>query len=143
MTDLRAGHLRHYQQESLKCPSVFPFFHADLPGTSLLPASQGKAIEPRTLYFEHQSSCAIIDGSWKLVKTNRDSQWELINLATDPFETNDLAKRYPEKVEELEAKWIDWANIHKVFPLENRKWTERINFYHRKSPNPKRKPVTT
>lgn len=113
------------------------FAHADLPGTSLLPASQGKALEPRTLYFEHQSSCAIIDGNWKLVKADRDSQWELINLATDPFETNDLAEKYPEKVEELEAKWIDWANTHKVFPLENRKWTERINFYHKKNPNQK------
>lgn len=110
------------------------FSHADLPGTNLLPATTGKPLTDRTLFFEHQSSCAIIKGSWKLVRADRNSQWELIDLSTDPFETHDLSSKYPEKVEELEAQWIDWANTHKVFPLENRTWTERINFYHQKNP---------
>ena len=39
----------------------------------------------------------------------------------------------PDKVEELESKWIEWANTHKVFPLEDKIWTERINFYHEKN----------
>ena len=111
------------------------FSHSDLEGKNLLPASEGKAIESRTLYFEHQSSCAIIDGSWKLVKANRDEQWKLIDLKTDPFETTDLSAQYPDKVEELESKWIEWANTHKVFPLENKPWTERINFYKAKNSN--------
>lgn len=109
------------------------FSHNDFEGRNLLPASEGKAIEKRTLYFEHQSSCAIIDGSWKLVRANRDVQWELIDLKTDPFETTDLSAKYPEKVEELESKWIEWANTHKVFPLEDKPWTERINFYKEKN----------
>lgn len=117
--------------------AIYPerFEHADLPGRSLLPAAEGKPVEERTFYFEHQSSCGIIDGHWKLVKANRNAQWELIDLDKDPFETNDLAGQYPEKVEELEAKWIEWANTHKVFPLENRTWTERINFYRQKNPD--------
>lgn len=117
--------------------AIYPerFEHADLPGRSLLPAAEGKPVEERTFYFEHQSSCGIIDGHWKLVKANRNAQWELIDLDKDPFETNDLARQYPEKVEELEAKWIEWANTHKVFPLENRTWTERINFYRQKNPD--------
>jgi len=57
----------------------------------------------------------------------------LINLTIDPFETNNLAEKYPEKVEELESKWINWANTHKVFPLEDKAWTERINFYQKKN----------
>lgn len=111
------------------------FDHADLPGRSLLPAAVGAAVEPRTLYFEHQSSCAIIDGNWKLVRANRNDPWQLIDLASDPFETCDLAAEYPAKVEELEARWIEWGNTHKVFPLENRTWTERINFYKNKNPD--------
>lgn len=111
------------------------FSHSDLPGTSLLPFLKGQPIKPRTLYFEHQSSCAIIDANWKLVRADRNSQWELINLTTDPFETSNLAEKYPEKVEELESKWINWANTHKVFPLEDKAWTERINFYQKKNPD--------
>lgn len=72
-------------------------------------------------------------GSWKLVRANRNTQWKLINLETDPFETYNLSTQYPEKVEELESKWIEWANTHKVFPLENKPWTERINFYKTKN----------
>lgn len=109
------------------------FSHADLPGTNLLPAITGQSIHKRTLYFEHQSSCAIIDGNWKLVRADRNSQWELIDLDKDPFETHDLSATYPDKVEELESKWIEWANTHKVFPLEDKTWTERINFYHEKN----------
>ena len=111
------------------------FAHADLEGRNLIPASEGKPLEKRTLYFEHQSSCAIIDGSWKLVRASRNTPWALINLETDPFETCDLSHQYPEKVEELETKWIEWANTHKVFPLENKPWTERINFYKAKNPD--------
>lgn len=109
------------------------FSHADLPGTNLLPATTGQSVHKRTLYFEHQSSCAIIEGNWKLVRTDRHRQWELIDLDKDPFETHDLSATYPDKVEELEAKWIEWANTHKVFPLEDKPWTERINFYHKKN----------
>lgn len=72
-------------------------------------------------------------GSWKLVRANRNTQWKLINLETDPFETYNLSTQYPEKVEELESKWIEWANTNKVFPLENKPWTERINFYKTKN----------
>lgn len=109
--------------------------HSDLPGMNLLPAIANKQTEPRTLFFEHQGSCAIIEGNWKLVRENRNLHWELIDLATDPFETNDLAKEMPEKAEELEAKWINWAEQHHVFPLEDKSWGERINFYLEKNPD--------
>ena len=115
-------------------PTCMALGHTDYPGTNLLPATTEKPLTDRTLFFEHQSSCAIIKGSWKLVRADRNSQWELIDLSTDPFETHDLSSKYPEKVEEMEAQWIDWANTHKVFPLENKTWTERINFYQQKNP---------
>lgn len=105
------------------------FAHADLPGKSILPFALGETSEERTLFFEHQSSCAVICGHWKLVRANRDEPWELIDLITDPFETRSLAERYPEKVRELEIKWDEWAQQHKVFPLEDKPWSQRIEYY--------------
>ena len=106
-----------------------------LEGISLLPAIENGECKDRTLFFEHQSSCAIIDGNWKLVRQNSNEQWELIDLSKDPFETNDISKMHPEIVERLEAKWVEWGNTHKVFPLENKPWGERINFYKEKNPD--------
>lgn len=40
-----------------------------------------------------------------------------------------------DRVEALEAEWVEWANTHKVFPLEDKSWTERINFYKAKNPD--------
>lgn len=118
--------------------AVYPsgqFGHARLPGTSLLPALKGEELKKRTLFFEHQSSCAIILGSWKLVRNDRHSPWELINLDTDPFELEDLSGRYPEKVKSLEHEWNLWAESHKVFPLEDKPWHERIGFYKKQNGN--------
>ncbi|WP_294470248.1 arylsulfatase [uncultured Bacteroides sp.] len=101
----------------------------NMPGISLLPAINGKKMQSRELFFEHQSSSAIISGHWKLVRTNRHESWQLINLQTDPFETKDLSGQYPKLVRKLEDRWIQWAKRHHVFPLEDKPWTERINYY--------------
>ena len=106
-----------------------------MPGTSLLPAVKGGALQNRTLFFEHQSSCAVIADNWKLVRNDLNSPWELINLSTDPFETKDLSTRYPEKTRELEEMWNYWAETHRVLPLENKTWTERINYYKELNPD--------
>lgn len=105
-----------------------------LAGTTLLPAIQDKKMRTRDLFFEHQTSCAIISDGWKLVRTNGKQPWELINLVTDPFEEKDLSAQYPEKVKTLEKRWTRWAEQQHVFPFEYRSWTERINYY--KSLNP-------
>lgn len=73
-------------------------FKENLPGKSLLPPIHGKKIKPRELYFEHQSSCAIISNHWKLVRGSRNEPWELIDLSADPFETKDLSAQYPKLV---------------------------------------------
>lgn len=77
----------------------------------------------------------MIDGDWKLVRYDRDEAWQLIDLSTDPFETTDLSQKYPEKVEELEAKWVAWGNANNVFPLEDKPWQKRIDFYLQKNPD--------
>lgn len=105
------------------------FDHPDLPGISLLPAIRGEKLQKRTLFFEHQSSCTIIADQWKLVRNNQNSPWELINLDTDPFEQTDLSTRYPEKVKSLESEWNQWAEENHVFPLEDKPWSQRIDYY--------------
>ena len=100
-----------------------------LPGMSLLPAIGGGGVEERTLFFEHQGSCALISGQWKLVRPDRHSPWELIDLDTDPFETRDLSQEYPANAAELERMWNEWAHRCNVLPLEDKPWTERINYY--------------
>jgi hypothetical protein len=51
-----------------------------LAGTSLLPAIRKQKIQPRDLFFEHQTSCAILSDGWKLVRANGRQPWELIHL---------------------------------------------------------------
>lgn len=102
---------------------------SELPGIDLMPYVEGAKPVDRTLFFEHQSSCAVIDGHWKLVRASKDTPWELHDLAADPFEMTDLAGQMPDKVKELEAKWNDWAQRSHVFPLENKPWGTRIEYY--------------
>lgn len=120
---------------SARYPSTFHNKKVNLRGTSLLPAAQNKKIRSRDLFFEHQSSCAIISDGWKLVRVNAKQPWELINLTTDPFEENDLSKQHPEKVKDLEKRWNRWAQQQAVLPFEYRPWTERINYYKSLNPN--------
>ncbi len=84
------------------------------------------------LFWEHEANRAIRVGNWKLVlmASDRfpfDGKWELYNLAEDRTETNDLADKYPEKVEEMKTKWDEWAKRVNVYPLDNRPWNERLN----------------
>src|SRR5690606_14136497 len=45
--------------------------------------------------------------------------WELYNLNEDWNETTDLAKRYPEKLEELKKLFDEEAKKYNVYPLKN------------------------
>ena len=78
----------------------FPF-----PGKSLLNGFQKDQNWQRTIWWSHENNDAIRVGDWKLVKTKK-SNWELFNLAMDRTESNDLASKNPEKVQELEKLWF-------------------------------------
>ena len=109
-------------------------------GRNQSPAGYTKTkIQPRDLFFEHQTSCAILSDGWKLVRANGRQPWELIHLTTDPFETQDLSEQFPLKAKELENKWTRWAEQQHVYPFEYRPWTERINYYQSLYPDQKGK----
>lgn len=86
-----------------------------LPGTSLLPAFEGKTIERDALFWEHEGNRAVRVGKWKLVATHRGA-WELYDLEADRTEVNDLAKKHPERVAELKQRYQKWAKDAGVMP---------------------------
>lgn len=120
---------------SVKYPSTFKGNKVKLSGTSLMPVIKNKKLRPRDLFFEHQTSCAIISDGWKLVRANGKTPWQLINLAIDPFEEKDLSAQYPGRVKLLEKKWNVWAERQHVFPFEYRSWGERIKYYKALNPD--------
>lgn len=114
----------------VKYPKKFNGVKAECDGVSMLPAIEGKSLKSRDMFFEHQTSSAIISGEWKLVRAKSGDEWQLVNLADDPFEMRDLAADNPKKRDELEAKWMAWAEANDVLPLETRPWSERIKYYN-------------
>jgi arylsulfatase len=87
-----------------------------LEGTSLMPVFTGGELKPRTLYWEHEGNRAVRDGNWKLVAKGPQSKWELYDMAADRTEMNNLADLYPERVEQMENMWLDYAHRTDVLP---------------------------
>ncbi len=89
-------------------------------GISLKPLFDGaEKLPERTLFFEHVDSKAIRQGDWKLVSGNKrykSKRWELYHLGEDRCETKDLIQSNPEKAQQLEALWNEWAVRVKVYP---------------------------
>jgi arylsulfatase len=106
-------------------------------GISIVPALNGKPLPERDFFFEHQTACAVISGDWKLVRAGQGWAWELIYLKDDPFEQKNLANSHPEKVAELEKKWMQWADENCVLPLSpsGLSWNKRIDKYTELNPD--------
>lgn len=80
-----------------------------LQGKSLLPIIHGKDRKGyETLYWEHLGNRAIRQGKWKLVSMDR-REWELYEMETDRSELNNLAGRFPDRVQEMSEQFMTWA----------------------------------
>jgi len=76
------------------------------PGKVLSPTFDAEIdIERDQLWWLHSGNRAIRVGDWKLVSA-RDEPWELYDLAHDRAENHNLAAPNPEKVAELEQRWL-------------------------------------
>lgn len=80
-------------------------------------------------YYAMLGTRGIWKDGWKAVavhapisgKGNFDEdKWELYHVEVDRSETHDLAREYPEKLEELKEEWFKQAEINKVLPLDDR-----------------------
>ena len=83
-------------------------------GKSLLPIFKGGERDPhKELYWHFNRANAVRQGDLKLVRAGK--AWELYDLKADPTETNNLAKKRPEKAKELASLWEAWSrtNRHK------------------------------
>ena len=66
---------------------------------------------------------AIRDGDWKLIQWFEDGSCELYNLASDPYESQNLATQMPEKVAELVARLDLWRrDVGADMMLNNPNW---------------------
>ena len=84
-------------------------------GKSLAPAFRNKPIEREALYWEHEGNRAVRKDKWKLV-SKHPGGWELYDLKADRTELNNLAQKYPQKVEQLKSLYESWANRCGVQP---------------------------
>ncbi len=103
----------------------------ELQGMSLMSSFTGNTFERGPLFFEHETNRGVRDGQWKLVSegTNQPpwtGEWELYNIDEDRIESNNLAEKYPEIVNEMAKMWDSWAKDNNVYPLDGRGWNEKI-----------------
>ncbi|HZA95843.1 MAG TPA: sulfatase-like hydrolase/transferase, partial [Burkholderiaceae bacterium] len=85
--------------------------HPDYPldGVNLLPLFADSSWNPaRDLYWrmKHRQQRALIRGDWKYLAM--DGNEYLFNLPLDERERANLAKREPQRLEELRAAWMRW-----------------------------------
>lgn len=79
-------------------------------GQSFLPALMGSPeINPRELGFEHIGGKAFRQGDWKISAKSK-GDWQLFKITEDVSETTNLAAQHPEKMQELQGLWNNWAD---------------------------------
>jgi len=87
-----------------------------LEGESLLPIfKNGTRSGHDALFWEHEGNRAVRRGKWKLVSAHTHN-WELYDLEADRTELKNLARKHPEKVNELGALYERWAKRCGVRP---------------------------
>ena len=88
-------------------------------GKSLVPILQtGKRKGHEIIGFEHFNEKAMMskDG-WKIIRPNRkDSSWELYNLNIDRTEKNNVADKYPERLNQMISQYEAWEKRTMVVP---------------------------
>ncbi len=131
----------------IKAPEVFH-------GVPQIPV-QGKSIRatfdnpdsppPRdTQYFELWGSRGIWHNGWTAIGAHRPGtdfdtdRWELYHVDADFAEAADLAKQYPEKLDELKKLWWSEAAKNGALPLLEAPLSRRRTYDQALEPSPKR-----
>jgi arylsulfatase len=89
----------------------------------------------RVQYFELMGNRGIWKDGWKAVtKHFRDTdfdqdRWELYHLDSDFSESEDLAGKHPDKLQELVALWHEEAERNHVYPLDDRAGARMVETY--------------
>lgn len=90
-------------------------------GISLAPIFDGKQRAGHdALFNEHVGGRYARRGDWKIVAPNNNNKiWQLYHISEDETELHDVSKQYPDKVQQLDSLWRQWANRVHVFPKKN------------------------
>lgn len=84
-----------------------------LDGFNLLPVLRGEKKSTRTeMFWQRRLDKGARVGDWKWVESSRGSG--LFNLKTDVAEKQDLSKKHPEKLEELQQAFARWQQQMKA-----------------------------
>ncbi|MDF1814125.1 MAG: sulfatase, partial [Verrucomicrobiales bacterium] len=94
-----------------------PEQHVD--GVSLMPVLKGGKIDDRRLYwhYPHYSNqggepvSIMLDGDWKLIEDLEDGSFRLYNVSADIGEQNDLAEKFPDRVDVMAEQLHAWKYI--------------------------------
>ncbi|HBE66694.1 MAG TPA: arylsulfatase [Planctomycetaceae bacterium] len=82
-----------------------------LEGVSFAAKLRGNHSEPAEwMFWEHAGHAAVRHGDYKALLPRREKTWQLYDLSVDRQEAIDLAGEYPERVDQLAAKWQAWAS---------------------------------
>jgi len=99
--------------------------YAPITGNSLWPHMQDLTVpvydENEGIGLEASNSSAYYLGDHKIVKNNiplGDNKWYMYNLKTDPGETKDISKEYPEKFQTMMGLYDDYAKSVGAIEME-------------------------
>ncbi|WP_425619398.1 arylsulfatase [Anatilimnocola sp. NA78] len=116
----QAGHLIDLMSTCIDLTgATYPAEATPLPGKSLRPAFENRAIEREAIYWEHEGNRAVRKGDLKLV-SKHGQPWELYDISRDRIEANNLAKNATESnaraIAEMSAAYDAWAARSNVAP---------------------------
>jgi len=118
-------------------------FHDTIEGVQQLPIA-GRSIKASftsasargrdVQFFSLRGNRAITQGKWKAVAIHRfdtdfeNDRWELFDTSVDFSESQDVSKRFPEKLKELKALW--WSEARKYSDPPLAEPSEQIRSFH-------------
>ena len=108
-----------------------PEQHVD--GKSFAPALRGDAFERGPIYWHYPHygnqggtpGCSIREGDYKLIEFFEDNHIELYNLRTDIGETQNLARRDPQRARRMQQQLHEWLQkVEAKIPQPNPEWVQ-------------------
>ena len=117
-------------------PTLLDFLKIENPtlmdGKSLMPLFYGqeKRIQEPVFSELYYDLISAIVPPWKLIYNTQSKEFELYNLANDPFESQNVFREETEKASELKEVLLDWykSKVKKIAPeaIKDQKTLEQL-----------------